>query len=158
MPMRFRGDETGVEFDVFEEREDLAEIAGATSRRKFERSANFPLGRRSDRNALRHVAPARRSPRWSTASCWMSSATAAVAGAGDRGHPQGARRASAAGTKRAGATPARGPPTSAATLKPLLKVARRSGADRPLADGPPGGATSCAGSVSTEPVTRPSFI
>ena len=41
MPMRFRGDETGVEFDVFEEREDLAEIADAELAEKFERSANF---------------------------------------------------------------------------------------------------------------------
>jgi hypothetical protein len=41
MPMRFRGDETGVEFDVFEEREDLAELAGADLAQKFERSANF---------------------------------------------------------------------------------------------------------------------
>jgi hypothetical protein len=44
MPMRFRGDETGVEFDVFEEREDLAEIAGADLAQKYERSANFRWG------------------------------------------------------------------------------------------------------------------
>ena len=44
MPMRFRGDETGVEFDVFEEREDLAEIADADLAQKFERSANFRWG------------------------------------------------------------------------------------------------------------------
>ncbi|HKS64746.1 MAG TPA: hypothetical protein VJT13_23810, partial [Xanthobacteraceae bacterium] len=44
MPMRFRGDETGVEFDVFEEREDLVEIAGAELAQKFERSANFRWG------------------------------------------------------------------------------------------------------------------
>ena len=41
LPMRFRGDETGVEFDVFEEREDLAEIADAELVQRFERSANF---------------------------------------------------------------------------------------------------------------------
>lgn len=44
MPMRFRRDETGVEFDVFEEREDLAEIAGADLAQTFERSANFRWG------------------------------------------------------------------------------------------------------------------
>ena len=44
MPMRFRGDETGIEFDIFEEREDLAEIAGADLAQKFERSANFRWG------------------------------------------------------------------------------------------------------------------
>lgn len=44
MPMRFRRDETGVEFDVFEEREDLTEIAGADLAQKFERSANFRWG------------------------------------------------------------------------------------------------------------------
>src|ERR1044072_5631262 len=44
MPMRFRRDETGVEFDVFEEREDLAEIADAELAQKFERSANFRWG------------------------------------------------------------------------------------------------------------------
>lgn len=44
LPMRFRGDETGVEFDVFEEREDLAEIADAELVQRFERSANFRWG------------------------------------------------------------------------------------------------------------------
>lgn len=44
LPMRFRGDETGVEFDVAEEREDLVEIAGAELAQRFERSANFRWG------------------------------------------------------------------------------------------------------------------
>jgi hypothetical protein len=44
LPMRFRGDETGVEFDVFDEREDLAELAGADLVQKFEHSANFRWG------------------------------------------------------------------------------------------------------------------
>jgi hypothetical protein len=41
MPMRFRGEETGVEFDVFEDSKTLREFARANPDRSFDRSANF---------------------------------------------------------------------------------------------------------------------
>src|SRR5258705_4507884 len=51
MPMRLRRDETGVEFDVFDESADIAELVadiesltGTDVDRRFERSANFRWG------------------------------------------------------------------------------------------------------------------
>ena len=41
MPMRFRGAETGVQFDVFEDGDLLQDFADANPDQKFERSANF---------------------------------------------------------------------------------------------------------------------
>src|SRR6185503_6957300 len=44
MPMRFRGDETGVEFDIFEDSESLEDFADANPDGRFDRSANFRWG------------------------------------------------------------------------------------------------------------------
>ena len=44
MPMRFRGEDTGVEFDVFEDGETLREFARVNPERRLHRSANFRWG------------------------------------------------------------------------------------------------------------------
>ena len=44
MPMRFRGDETGVEFDIFEDRESLEDFTDANPDGRFDHSANFRWG------------------------------------------------------------------------------------------------------------------
>jgi len=44
MPMKMRGEETGVEFDVFEGRAAVEEIGGSDVDPRFDRSANFRWG------------------------------------------------------------------------------------------------------------------
>jgi hypothetical protein len=44
LPMRLRREDTGVEFDVFDEPADVAEVAGADADPRFTRSANFRWG------------------------------------------------------------------------------------------------------------------
>ena len=44
MPMTYRGIETGVEFDVWSNRADIEEIAGADIDSSFDRMANFRWG------------------------------------------------------------------------------------------------------------------
>jgi hypothetical protein len=48
MPMRLRREETGVEFDVFNERAAVEELAGGDIDPRFERSANFRWGGSKD--------------------------------------------------------------------------------------------------------------
>jgi hypothetical protein len=48
MPMRLRREDTGVEFDVFDDRADVEELAGEDFDPRFERSANFRWGSDED--------------------------------------------------------------------------------------------------------------
>ena len=50
LPMRLRGEESGVEFDTYDGREAVVEIAGKETDPRFTRSANFRLG--GDENEL----------------------------------------------------------------------------------------------------------
>jgi len=50
LPMRLRGEETGVEFDMFEGREVVEELGGKKITRAFDRSANLRWG--GDENAM----------------------------------------------------------------------------------------------------------
>jgi hypothetical protein len=44
MPMKLGSEDTGIEFDVFNDRADIEEIAGEEDDPRFERSANFRWG------------------------------------------------------------------------------------------------------------------